>query len=182
MDESELLARIRDGDRAAFDEVFRVHYARLVGAAESLVRDRGVAEDVAQDVFFELWRRRESLTVQESLRAYLFRSVRNRSLNHLRHGRVERDAAPYLARDDASPAAAPALLAERELEAAVQDAVRALPAAPREVFEMSRVHGLKYGEIATTLGVSVKTVEARMGRALRELRERLAPWLPGARE
>jgi RNA polymerase sigma-70 factor (ECF subfamily) len=56
--------------------------------------------------------------------------------------------------------------------------VQSLPDRCREVFELSRVHGLKYAEIARALGISVKTVEAQMGKALRTLRERLAPWLP----
>ena len=180
MDDSELLARLRGGDREAFDIIFRAHYAPLVNAAEGVLRERAVAEEVAQDVFLELWRRRESLVVQESLRAYLFRSVRNRALNHLRHGRVQRNAAPYVAREEATPAAAPARMAEREIEGAVREAVAALPAPVRQVFEMSRRQHLKYNEIADSLGISVKTVEARMGKALKELRVRLAPWLPGA--
>lgn len=180
MDDSELLGRLRAGDRDAFDAIFRAHYATMVGAAEGVVRERAIAEEVAQDVFLELWRRRESLVVQESLRAYLFRSVRNRALNHLRHGRVQRDAAPYVAREEATPASAPSRMAEREIEAAVRDAVAALPAPVRQVFEMSRTHHMKYDEIAASLGVSVKTVEARMGKALKELRVRLAAWLPGA--
>jgi RNA polymerase sigma-70 factor, ECF subfamily len=180
VDDPELLARLRAGDRAAFDAIFRAQYAAMVGVAESVVRERAVAEEVAQDVFLELWRRRESLAVQESLRAYLFRSVRNRALNHLRHGRVQRAAAPFIARDEAAPATAPARMAEREIDAAVRDAVAALPDPVRQVFEMSRTHHMKYGEIAASLGISVKTVEARMGRALKELRERLARWLPGA--
>ena len=66
-----------------------------------------------------------------------------------------------------------------EIDAALKQAVGALPERCREVFELSRVHGLRYAEIASTLGISVKGVEAQMGRALRELRRRLAPWLPG---
>jgi RNA polymerase sigma-70 factor (ECF subfamily) len=65
-----------------------------------------------------------------------------------------------------------------ELSVAVQAAVQSLPDRCREVFELSRVHGLKYAEIARQLGISVKTVEAQMGKALRTLREKLAGWLP----
>ena len=72
-------------------------------------------------------------------------------------------------------------LAATELEAAVREAVASLPPRCREVFEMSRERGLRYAEIAEALGVTVKAVEANMGRALRILRERLAPWLPEGR-
>jgi RNA polymerase sigma-70 factor (ECF subfamily) len=99
-------------------------------------------------------------------------------LNQLRHAAVERDAEPYVG---SAPAAAPrpdAGVVEEEMDAALRRAVADLPERCREVFELSRVHGLRYAEIAQTLGVSVKTVEAQMGKALRQLRDRLAPWLP----
>ncbi len=75
-------------------------------------------------------------------------------------------------------ASAPSLLVEDEIEVALKTAVSELPERCREVFELSRIHGLKYAEIATVLGISVKTVEAQMGKALRSLRVKLAPWLP----
>jgi RNA polymerase sigma-70 factor (ECF subfamily) len=176
----ELLDRLRRGDRDAFDAIFRAHYPALVGVAERVLGERAVAEEAAQDVMVELWRRRETLSVDESLRAYLFRSVRNRALNHLRHERVKQRAAPFAAGESVTHAEATARLEEEEIGAALRAAVDALPERCREVFELSRGHGLRYAEIAGVLGISVKTVEAQMGKALRVLRERLAPWLPGA--
>jgi RNA polymerase sigma-70 factor (ECF subfamily) len=178
----ELLERLRSGAEDAFDVIFRAHYAPLVGLAESLVRERAIAEEVVQEVMLELWRRRETLVVEESLRAYLFRATRNRALNHLRHERVERLGEPYARGESATPAVGHRRLVEDEIDAALQDAVRALPERCRQVFELSRGDGLRYAEIATTLGVSVKTVEAQMGKALRILRDRMAPWLPSARQ
>ncbi|HEX8274750.1 MAG TPA: RNA polymerase sigma-70 factor [Longimicrobiaceae bacterium] len=180
MSDQELLARLRAGDPDAFDTLFRAFYPPLVGLAEGLLRRRDVAEEVVQDVLLELWRRRESLVLEESLRAYLFRAVRNRALNHLRHEKVERRGEPFAAGESSSPPSAQAALEEAEIDAAVRDAVAALPERCREVFELSRARGLRYAEIAAVMGISVKTVEAQMGKALRLLRERLAPWLPGA--
>jgi RNA polymerase sigma-70 factor (ECF subfamily) len=182
LDERELLERIRRGEEEAFDAVFRAHYAPLVGLAEGMLRSRAVAEEVVQDVMLELWRRRESLPVEESLRAYLFRATRNRALNHLRHNRVERRGEPYLGGERVDRPAAPRVLVEEEIDVALRAALGDLPDRCREVFELSRVHGLRYAEIASTLGISVKTVEAQMGKALRILRERLAPWLPSGGE
>ena len=182
MDEIHLLERIRAGDSDAFDAVFRANYAALVGSAERILGRRDVAEEIVQDVMLEMWRRRETLAVEDSLRGYLFRATRNRSLNHLRHGAIEKRAEPELAANRAeSGSSAHAALVEEEIEVAVKRAVADLPARCREVFELSRVHGLRYPEIATTLGISVKTVEAQMGKALRLLRERLAQWLPDSR-
>jgi RNA polymerase sigma-70 factor (ECF subfamily) len=177
----ELLERLRSGAEDAFDAIFRAHYAPLVGLAESLVRERAIAEEVVQEVMLELWRRRETLVVDESLRAYLFRAARNRALNHLRHERVERQGEPYARGESATPAVGHLRLVEEEIEGALHEAMQSLPGRCREVFELSRVQGLRYAEIAGVLGISVKTVEAQMGKALRILRERLAPWLPGAR-
>ena len=179
VNDRDLLARLRHGDRDAFDAVFRAQYAGLVGAAERVVGERAVAEELAQDVMLELWRRRESLTVDESLRAYLLRAARNRALNHVRHERMKVRTAPRAAGETVTQPDAPANAAEAEMEAALREAVAALPGRCREVFELSRGQGLRYVEIAAVLGISVKTVEAQMGKALRVLRERMAPFLPG---
>lgn len=145
------------------------------------MRSRAVAEEVVQDVMLELWRRRESLAEESSPQAYLFQSTRNRSLNHIRHERVERMGEPYASREQAIDAPAQSYLVEEEIQIALKKAVETLPDRCREIFELSRTHNLKYAEIAQVLGISVKTVEAQMGKALRVLREELRPWLPESR-
>lgn len=126
----------------------------------------------------ELWRRRETLARDTSPQAYLFQSTRNRALNHVRHEKVERKAEPILTARSDIDASAPGELVEEEIEVALRRAVSELPERCREVFELSRTAGLKYSEIAAVLGISVKTVEAQMGKALRSLRVKLAQWLP----
>jgi len=177
-DDRTLLARLNAGDQAAFDAIFRAHYAHLVAFAQSMLRDRAPAEDVAQEVMLELWRRRGELAIQDSLRAYLLRATRNRALNQLRHANVQRRAEPHLVTDEAVPATGAGELVATELRQAITRAVAELPPACREVFELSRGRGLRYAEIASTLGISVKTVESQMGKALKHLRLRLAGWLP----
>jgi RNA polymerase sigma-70 factor (ECF subfamily) len=177
MDDPELISGLRRGDDAAFAALFRTLYAGLVAAAERLLGDRASAEDVAQDVMLELWRRREQLPEDVSLRGYLYQSVRNRALNKLRHARTAREAEPYVRPPSAAPST-DAHAVTGELEVAMRQAVADLPDEVRETFLLSRVDGLTYAEIATTVGMSVKTVEARMGRALKHVRERLAAWLP----
>jgi RNA polymerase sigma-70 factor (ECF subfamily) len=177
--ERDLQQRIRAGDEGAFDSVFRAHYPQLVRMAESVVRERALAEEIAQEVMLELWRRRESLQVEQTFRAYLIRSTRNRALNHIRHERIVAREAAFAAIDPpTSPSAEDEVLGV-ELEKAVREAVDGLPENCREVFQLSREQGLKYAEIAAVLEISIKTVEKRMGQALSELRQRLAPWLSG---
>ncbi len=179
-DDRVLLERLRVGDQSAFDAVFRAHYAPLVLLAESMLRSRAAAEDVVQEVMLELWRRRAELQIQESFRAYLVRSTRNRALNQIRHANVQRRAEPELVREEGvSPTGASVIVAS-ELREAITAAVAELPPACREVFVLSRTQGLRYAEIAETLGISVKTVESQLGKALRHLRTRLAHWLPEA--
>ena len=178
----ELLERLRAGDAAAFDTIFRTWYAPLVRAADAMLHERAAAEEIVQDVMLEMWRRRERLAPEGTPQAYLFQSVRNRALNHLRHERVKQRAEPYVIGEGSRDAAASSAIVESEIDRALRAAVASLPPRCREVFELSRGHGLRYGEIAETLGVSVKAVEAQMGKALRVLRERLAPWLPAGEE
>ena len=178
MEERELLDRLRRGDDAAYEAIFRQWYAPLVATTAGLLRDRAPAEELVQDVMLELWRRRETLTLEQSLRAYLFQASRNRALNYLRRQRVETRGEPTIAAAMPTPAQADNEVREDELRVAIQAAIGGLPDRCREVFELSRIQGLKYTEIATALGISVKTVEAQMGKALRVMREKLAPWLP----
>jgi RNA polymerase sigma-70 factor (ECF subfamily) len=178
VDESDLLRRLSAGEQPAFDAIFRAHFAHLVSFAQGLLRDRSAAEDAAQEVMLELWRRRGDVAITESLRAYLLRATRNRALNQLRHANVQKRAEPHLVSEDfVKPTGASELVAT-ELKSAIIEAIAELPPACREVFELSRGRGLRYAEIASTLGISVKTVESQMGKALKHLRTRLAAWLP----
>ncbi len=174
----DLLARLRNGDATAFDEIFREWYPPLVRYVQRMLRDQAAAEDIAQEAMLELWRRRDRLTGDGPFHAYLWQSARNRALNHIRHARVTERAEPHVVAVTPEQPHADAHIIESEIEQALRAAVDGLPPRCREVFQLSRVRGLKNAEIAETLGVSIKAVEAQMGKALRVLRERLAPWLP----
>lgn len=177
VDEPELLSRLREGDEQAFSAIFREHYPGLVMTAIRLLRERAHAEDIAQDVLLELWRRRGSIAISGQVRAYLHQATRNRALNRLRQDRTaQRGEMHVRGPSPSAPSDAGALTSE--LAAAVARAIATLSGPQREVFEMNRTRGLTYSEIAVVLDISVKSVEARMGRALKQLRDELAPWLP----
>ena len=176
----QLLARIRQGDRDAFERLFRGWYPRLADYAVRILRSRDAAEDAVQDVLVALWERREKLPDGGALVGYLFRSVRNRSLNQLRQRRTQ---GKWLATLDPEPTLQPVAetgIEDQELDQAYRAALAEVSPRGREVFLLSRDHGLSYPQIAETLGISVKTVETLMGRALRTLRGKLMPLLSQA--
>src|SRR5688500_14668903 len=123
MEDRELLAKLRSGDEAAYDSVFRSWYPVLVRVAGALLRDADAAEEVAQDVMHELWRRRHLMDADVSLRAYLLRSIRNRSLNYLRHLRVRRETQGEIEDSYNAPLAADQPIVARELSEAVRKAL-----------------------------------------------------------
>jgi RNA polymerase sigma-70 factor, ECF subfamily len=170
----EWVERIRAGDEAAFEALFRALAPGLCALVTRYVRSRQVAEELVQDLFFDLWTRRAQLVIEQALTSYLYIAARNRALNYVkREQRVVpwSAAAAGRAPDDADPAAPD----ESELLDALelQDAIEHLPARCRLIFTLNRQQDMTYGEIATSLGLSIKTVETQMGRALRTLRERL---------
>jgi RNA polymerase sigma-70 factor (ECF subfamily) len=179
--ELELARRIRDGDAAAFEALFTAHYEALLRYAFSYMKTRTLAEELVQDVFFTLWAQRERLEIQDTVRAYLYASTRNRALNWMRRRALEQEWArqvntagdPILPRRER----ADEYVHTAELSAAIRAAIDQLPPRSREAFVLSRHHHLTYEQIAEVMGISVKTVQEQIARALRALRARLAGWL-----
>ncbi len=156
----------------------RQHYGRLCNFAFRFLDSRDVAEDVVQDVFAHLWRRREGFDVHDPL-PYLYQAVRNRAVSY-RRGQLVRERWRERARgtEGEQPASAASSEVEAaELGTAVARAVAELPERCRLIFTMSREQDLSYAEISRVLGISVKTVETQIGRALKALRSRLAGYL-----
>jgi RNA polymerase sigma-70 factor (ECF subfamily) len=185
-EEQALLARIRAGDEQAFERLFRAYYRGLRAFAARLVHSEDAAEDLVADLFVRLWDQRAfwGEQLRGSARTYLYQAVRNAALNTLRHARVEaRWRARVEARGDAEiaidewAADASSRVVGGELVVAVGLAIERLPERCREVYTLSRRHGLGYDEIATVMGISTNTVKAQMGNALRLLRRHLSPFL-----
>jgi len=167
----EWIERIRAGDEAAFETLFRALAPGLCALVTRYVGSRSVAEEIVQDLFLELWTHRAELTIDQSIAGYLFTAARNRALNRAKRERriVDVTAIERTDRPDPSSPGEAELLDALEL----QDAIAQLPARCRLIFTLNRHQDLSYAEIAASLGLSVKTVETQMGRALRALRDRL---------
>ncbi|MEZ5172689.1 MAG: RNA polymerase sigma-70 factor [Bacteroidia bacterium] len=177
--ETQLLVRqIIEGSEPAFEKLFRLFYGRLTGYANSLLNDREQAEEIVQDVFANIWSGRTSLNVDLAIRAYLFRAVHNRCMNHFRHEQVKQQHQQYtVALSSYQHESAGSRLAISELKSKIDEGLALLPPACREVFRLSRMEELSYREIAEVLNISVKTVENQMGKALRLMRIHLADFL-----
>lgn len=173
--DSEIIGRIRQGDKQEFEKLFRSSYVSLVRYAKTLIRDHDASEEIVQELFFRLWQDRLNLRIESSLNGYLFRSVHNRALHYLEHQKVvNRHAGEVAAAADISSEPVTEAIYYHELQARVARVLERLPERSRKIFRMSRFEGLKYNEIAEKLAVSLKTVEADMGKALKEFRKALA--------
>lgn len=172
-------------DETAFEQVFKTHFKRLHAYAFTILRNEGEAEEMVQQVFFKLWDRNvrkdsfgENLTLTGSVSAYLYRAVHNESLNYIKHQKVRSNHQLHVAYSMKNEVEHPAKkVMARELEKKIHTALNELPEQCRTIFQMSRFDELKYREIAAKLGISVKTVENQMGKALKLLREKLVDFL-----
>jgi len=178
IDDQILIKGLKEKNKVIFDLVFTFYYSGLCAFANRFVNNRGAAEDIVQDYFVKLWEYSHSLTISSSLKSYLFTSVRNRSLDYLKHQQVRKN----LKVEAFSPAMVfPDELwefTEPELRELIYNAMQKLPPRTREIFEMNRFAGLSNEKIANKLGISKRTVELQISNALKILRTELKDYLP----
>lgn len=174
-DEEKMVKRIRKGDERAFEVLFQEHSEELCEFAYSFVQSPEVAEDLVHDVFCDIWDRRDDLTPPGTVKAYLFRAVRNKALNWLKAQRVRKEWKTEKKHEDVKSFESTSAAAECEdLKEALRQAIEELPERRRLVYRMVRNRNMSYAEVAAALDITRKTVENQMGRALKHLRERLS--------
>ena len=166
----EWLVRIRAGDEASFEVLFRTFAPGLCAFVTGYVGSREVAEEIVQDLFFAIWRRHKQLTIESSIANYLYAGARNRAFDWLKRDRTARhhrdDVVGTIDERDNSALDEGALITMLDLH----DVIERLPPRCKLIFTLSRQQGMSYSEVATWLGLSVKTVEAQIGRALKAIR------------
>ncbi len=176
MSDKQLIQDIKEGNVKVFENLFRLLYPALCGYALKILKDTDQAEEIVQDMFYTLWKKRKTIVVNVSLKSYLYKSVYNKSLHFIKHqavvnkyaGLYKQKTAAYYKPDDA--------MQTGEMYEVYKKTLRELPDRCREVFQLSRKFGLKYYEIAEKLSISVKTVEANMGKALKAFKHSLAEY------
>jgi RNA polymerase sigma-70 factor (ECF subfamily) len=167
--------KIQAGDIREFERLFMKYYDPLCHHAGKILNDMDTAEDVVQEFFYHFWKDRESFTLKFSLNAYLYQSIRNNALHYIEHLAIRKNYAEKVLTEfqDMMPAYLQTDVDLNELDKAIKTTLQHMPERCSRVFRMNRFEGKKYSEIAEILSVSVKTVEADMGKALQIFRKSL---------
>lgn len=171
--ETALLEELRSGSRHAFETLYRCFWDKLYLTAYNILRDRETCEDVIQEIFAQLWIRRETQKI-DNLKAYLFTAVRFQIFRCIKEKKCKNEFVNQLAAlpvdfFDSS-------LVEKELDEAVKTGIEKLPKKCKEIFVLSRHEHLSNKEIALQLDVSIKTVENQMTIAIKKMRKYMAHW------
>lgn len=165
-----------------FIDVYKAYHERLINFASGLVETKEDAENIVQDVFLNLWEKKELLLQVENVSSYLYKIVRNQCIDHLKHKLLQEKYVDNMQASyerelyyklQSADALEDAYSFNEHVEKTITEAVEALPHRCREIFIMSRYEGLKYKEISERLSLSVNTIETQMSIALKKLRGKL---------
>jgi RNA polymerase sigma-70 factor, ECF subfamily len=168
----DLLSLIENGDKDLFTEFYSNYFRKLILVSDKYVNSTFVAEEIVQNVFLKIWEDVSILPPIKSIKAHLYRSVVNGSINYLNKERSIEKHHLKIAESFSSPDL-DQLDEQNELIVLLYDEIDRLPEKCKQVFKLSRLEGLKYREIALQLSISEKTVENHMGHALKTLRARV---------
>ena len=177
MSDDQLLQGLQNGDRKIFRLMFDRYYPYVLVSVTKICGDRNLAKDVGQEVFFEVWKKRETIQVKGSLKSYLRRAGVNRMLNQLKARRLQYEDPVDLPESPLQNDSAQQHLEAEDLRKVIQGAIDSLPERCRMVFTLKRIEGFSQKEIAAKMGISTKTVENQMVRALKVLRAAAAPYV-----
>ncbi|WP_111307060.1 RNA polymerase sigma factor [Confluentibacter sediminis] len=171
-DEKKLIANIKDGCEEAFKSVYIYYYKRLCVYILNFTGDRDLTEDIVQDTFFKLWNHRETLRVDCSLSGYLYRITYNNFIDACREKKKQDNQLENLRVHVLSNLLDDDDLFNQRLQK-VKSAIDQLPPRCKEIFLLNKQSGMRYKEIAEHLGLSVKTVENQIGKALNIIRQKI---------
>jgi len=177
------IAALRKGEKYAFEEIYNDFFGVLYHLCNQYLHDERVAEEMVQDTFMKLWEIRQTLNDQVNIRNFLYTITKNNCLNYLRNQKISlkyQDNVKYLEMQFNYEALEKLgnYLQFEELKTKIDMAISNLPAEVIETFSLSRFEDLSYKEIAEQQGISIKTVEARISKALRILRVELKDYMP----
>lgn len=177
IEDERLFDSLQRGNRKAFNTFFLRYYPVLCAYATQFV---GIddAEEIIQDIMMGIWEHRKDIVIESSLNGYLFRAVKNKCINHMDKLRLHEQAHLSIASNKQLQFEDPDFYIVEELTQKIEKALIKLPKTYRDVFVLNRIDGMTYNEIATTLGISSKTVDYRIQQSLKILRIELRDYLP----
>lgn len=168
MSEQELITAVKNSDAAAFKELGKLYYRQLYGFIWRRIGDKDSVEDLLQDLFLNIWRLRNNLDEKRSVKPYLFAAANNLIKNYLKSRSLKEKRISELLPDDLGTDSH----GEKELYNYLDDVLSGIPENQKIVFLMNKFEGFKYSEIAEMLNISEKTVESRMSKILKTLRDK----------
>ncbi|NDV45597.1 RNA polymerase sigma-70 factor [Paludibacter sp. 221] len=181
MQDKQLIEKIRLGDMKAFRLLFDNYYALMCAVAYEYVRDDHASRNIADDVMLNVWEKRKELEISVSIKSYLLRAVRNRSIDFIRKNKSETSAVNYDEIQEKDCFTPDEELFERilllELQNKINDITDTMPPETRKVFMMSRYEDKTYNQIAEELNISINTVKYHIKQALGILRSGLKEFL-----
>jgi RNA polymerase sigma-70 factor (ECF subfamily) len=177
------ITALRKGEKKAYEEIYTEFFGVLYHLCIQYLHNEKIAEELVQDTFLKLWEIRESLNEQINIRSFLYTITKNSCLNHLRNQKISlkhQENMKYLEMQFNYEALEKLgnYVQFEELRNKIDDAISKLPSEIIETFSLSRFEEFSYKEIAEQQGISIKTVEARISKALRILRVELKDYLP----
>lgn len=177
--DNQLLKQFQQGNVNAYEQLFKKYYEPLTLYAVRYLGDYAESEEVIQDLFCNLWEKRDTLNVSTAVKPYLFGAVRNNCLRWLKHQKVRsKHQQEVLTLHSENNIEQMDIMVELELMESIDTSINKLPEQRQKIFKMSRFEDKKYKDIAEQLNISIKTVEAQMSKALKFLRTELADFLP----
>lgn len=178
LSDKELLNLLPEKGDAVIEVFFKRYYQYLCIVVMRMLSDKAKTEDLVQDVFYELWRKRESLFITTSLKAYLKRAAVNKTLNYFRAEKMKfSDNEIILPSIETETSSAIDIMETAELKIFIDQSIDALPPRCKMIFVLSRYEEMSHKEIAAQLDISVKTVENQISKALKLLRGQLVGYL-----
>lgn len=177
-DENRLQQELSQGSEKAFEETFQTYFKVLTVFAKKFVNDLDIAEDLVQEVLLKLYENRSAIQFHTSLKAFLYQSVRNKSIDYLRSTKTKSEHHDQIKLlNQAESADWSDTMEQTELEERIANAIATLPEQCQLVFRMSRFDGKRNQEIADELKISKRTVETQVSNALKRLRKEVMPYV-----
>ncbi len=171
------LNKLKQGNAEGLNALFKSYYRLVCTISFRMTNDQQTAEDIGQEVFMELWSKREKIEIKSSVKAYLSRAASNKTLNFIRDQKIKLSDSEELEPEAFGAAEEVNTQDLADLNAKISKAIQVLPTRCRLVFLLSRDQHMSYQEIAEALDISIKTVENQISKALKILRNRLGPYV-----